>query len=101
MFAGKKRQMKCIFFVYITGTLLLGTAFMTYAQSSAVKAVVGFEKQIVNASEGNVAVVCVTSLFISSTLSTPVTVNVSLMNFSSQSSAAGNAKMIGAEPENA
>ena len=86
--------MKCILVVYLTGALLLGTIFMTpltNAQSSAVKAVVGFEKQIVNASEGNVAVVCVTTLFISSSLSSPVTVNVSLLNFSNKSSVAGNA----------
>ena len=87
--------MKCILVVYLTGALLLGTIFMTpltCAQSSAVKAVVGFEKQIVNASEGNVALVCVTTLFISSPLSTSVTVNVLLLNFSNKSSVAGNAK---------
>lgn len=87
--------MKYILVVYLTGALLLGTIFMTlltHAQSNAVKAVVGFEKQIVNASEGNVAVVCVNTLFISSSLLTSVTVNVSLLNFSNKSSMAGNAE---------
>ena len=81
--------MKLSMLLHLLGAVI-ASATLSRAQSvGALKAVVGFEQQVVNASEGNVAVVCVTTLFISNTLFSTVTVNVSLYNLSNLSLDAG------------
>lgn len=50
-----------------------------HAQPTAVTVSIGFDQESVNASEGNIAVVCATAMFLNNTPSM-VTVNVSLVN---------------------
>ena len=65
--------------------VVIQTSSTKAESSSSLSAIIGFERETVNASEGNVAVVCVTALF----MSAPVTVNVSLMNVKNDSGVAG------------
>lgn len=71
--------------------LLSITATSVHAQPTAAIVMIRLNEESVNASEGNVAVVCATAMFLNNTLST-VTVNVSLVNatdFSGQMLRAG------------
>lgn len=71
--------------------LLSITATSVHAQPTAATVMIGFNEESVDASEGNVAVVCATAVFLNNTPST-VTVNVSLVNttdFSGQMLRAG------------
>ena len=59
-------------------------ATSVHAQPTAAMVVIGLDKDSVNASEGNIAVVCATAMFFNNTPSM-ATVNVSLVNVTNSS----------------
>ena len=77
--------MRCIKEVHLVDLLLKLALLLSImatsvrAQSTAATVMIGFNEESVNASEGNVAVVCATAVFLNNTPSA-VTVNVSLVN---------------------
>ena len=66
-------------------TILLSiTATSVLAQPTAAMVMIGFNEESVNASEGNIAIVCATAVFVNNNESS-VIVNVSLVNINESS----------------
>ena len=86
--------MRCRKEVHLSLNLLLKLAILLSITAISVHAqpivMIGFDRENVNASEGNIAVVCATAMFFNNTPST-VTVNVSLVNITNSSSQTINA----------
>ena len=59
--------------------LLFITATSVHAQPTAAMVMIGFDEESINASEGNIAIVCATAVFVNN-IESSVIVNVSLVN---------------------
>ena len=90
----KHRMLMHLLGAIIASGALIEVSWTHGPSASALNAVVGFEQEVVNVSEGNVAVVCVTALFISDSLLSAITVNASLYNLSKPSLDTGRSRCL-------